>query len=318
MSEPPNIAQSTDEHAVGRTVPKYAARVRHKDDGTARSPHARRFRTATAILTGLGVAAIIIAVALVIAGNNSQRDTPQAWSSWSPPDSGTLGATEIAAHVAPFYRLSSINQLDVVTVVNLESAAAASAQAQAEANGTTLPPSSGLQVAVRPNPQSSAVSLLSGNTIAYNLCGIGGRNCAISVGTPSSNRLLLLRREALELALYTFKYIAGAQTVVAILPPGYTTQHCVGAACAKSQQKSVTKPLDLALLFARGELAPWLQRPLRSTFPESIPPTVSQIAKSPEAEIVSLITAHGMFAESTASAQDGSTVISLNGPIQPQ
>ena len=79
-------------------------------------------------------------------------------------------------------------------------------------------------MAVRPNPSSSAVSLLSGNTIAYNLCGIGGKNCAIGIGTPSSARLLLLRREALELALYTFKYVHGVQNVVAILPPGRSAQ----------------------------------------------------------------------------------------------
>ena len=73
---------------------------------------------------------------------------------------------------------------------------------------------------MRTNPSSSAVSLLNGNTIAYNLCGIGGKNCAIGIGTPSSARLLLLRREALELALYTFKYVHGVENVVAILPPG--------------------------------------------------------------------------------------------------
>lgn len=318
MSEPPNIAQSTDEHAVGRTVPKYAARVRHKDDGTARSPHARRFRTATAILTGLGVAAIIIAVALVIAGNNSQRDTPQAWSSWSPPDSGTLGATEIAAHVAPFYRLSSINQLDVVTVVNLESAAAASAQAQAEANGTTLPPSSGLQVAVRPNPQSSAVSLLSGNTIAYNLCGIGGRNCAISVGTPSSNRLLLLRREALELALYTFKYMSGVENVVAILPPGKTeTTSVLTKSLPTSDSPTTGKPINLAVLFVREELQPLLKQPLSASLPEQYPPTVSEMPSAPEAGLVEQVTGRGLFSEQLQTAQDGSDLIVLD-PLPPQ
>jgi len=156
------------------------------------------------------------------------------------------------------------------------------------------------------------------STIVYNLCGEGSSNCSIGVGKASTNRLLLLRREALELALYTFRYIAGVQTIVAILPPGYTVQHCSGTVCTKSQQKSVTKPLDLALAFARGELSPWLERPLRTTLPESIPPTVSQMPKSPEAEIVSLLTAHGIFSESTAAAQDGSTVITLTGPVQPQ
>src|SRR5947209_5781330 len=71
-------------------------------------------------------------------------------------------------------------------------------------------------------------ALIGGNTIAYNLCGVGSTNCSIGVGTPSPDRLLLLRREALELALYTFKYISGTQNVVAILPPGHTAAITAG------------------------------------------------------------------------------------------
>src|SRR6185312_4220355 len=129
------------------------------------------------------------------------------------------GAREIADHLAPLYRISPVNQLDVVTVVNLSNASAAATGT----TGSTSSASNGLQVAVRANANSSQVSLLSGKTIAYNLCGIGSSNCSIGVGKPSADRLLLLRREALELALYTFKYISGTDNVVAILPPGHTT-----------------------------------------------------------------------------------------------
>lgn len=318
MSEPPNIARSTDEHAVERPVPNYSARARGRDDDSARSPHSHRFRTATTVLAGVAVAAIVVTVAVVIAGNSSRTTSPQAWSAWSPPDSGTLGATEIAAHVAPFYRLSAVDQLDVVTVVNLESAAAASAQAQAEANGTSVPPSSGLQVAVRPNPQSSAVSLLSGNTIAYNLCGLGGKDCAISVGTPSTNRLLLLRREALELALYTFKYLSGVENVVAILPPGRTdTTSTLTKSLPTSDSPTTGKPINLSVLFVRQELAPLLKQPLSSTLPEQYPPTVAEMASAPEAGLVEQITGRGLFSEQLQSAQDGSDLIVLD-PLPPQ
>ena len=318
MSEPPNIARSTDEHAVGTTVAKYSARARRGDNDASRSPHSHRFRTATVVLAGLAVAAIVVAIAVVIAGNSSRTTSPKAWSSWSPPDSGTLGATEIAAHVAPYYRLSSVNQLDVVTVVNLESAAAASAQAQAAASGTTVPPSSGLQVAVRPNSQSSAVSLLSGNTIAYNLCGIGGKNCAISVGTPSSNRLLLLRREALELALYTFKYLKGVENVVAILPPGRTqTTSVLTKSLPTSDSPATGKPVNVAVLFVRQELAPLLDQPLGATLPEQYPPTVAQMPSAPEAGLVDQVTGRGLFSEQLQNAQDGSDLIVLD-PLPPQ
>ncbi|HZE04422.1 MAG TPA: hypothetical protein VE127_04310, partial [Solirubrobacteraceae bacterium] len=227
MSERHRISRSSDDGAsLSAGVPpatpaKSRARLRRGRTRTAALPHSGRFRLVTMVLGGLAVAAVVVAVAIATQGRSGARPGEQ-WSQWSPPESGTLGARDIADYVAPFYRISPIDQLAVVTVVNLESASAAAAAQAAAANGSTSPASSGLQVAVRPSPSSSAVSLLGGNTVAFNLCGIGGKNCAIGVGQPSSNRMLLLRREALELALYTFKYIGGTQNVVAILPPGRT------------------------------------------------------------------------------------------------
>jgi hypothetical protein len=154
------------------------------------------------------------------------------------------------------------------------------------------------------------------STVVYNLCGVGSTNCSIAVGKPSPQRLLLLKREGLELALYTFKYISGINTVLAILPPGHTNQGCVGI-CAKPQEKTVTKPVNIALAFDRSELSPWLSHPLHSMLPEPLPPTVSQIQSAPEAELVSILTAHGLFSERLQQAQDGSTVIALS-PMTPQ
>jgi hypothetical protein len=262
-----------------------------------------RFRWAVVALFVIAACSLAAAVALTTGRRHStgsgQLAGGQGWSTWQPPDGGLAGAQEIADFLAPNYRATPASQLAVVTVVNL-------------ADPT-------VQVVI-PTGTGGALPLPAGSTVVYNLCGEDSSNCAIGVGKPSPSRLLLLRREALELALYTFRYIAGAQTVVAILPPGITVQRCTGTlvVCAKPQQKSVTKPLDLAVAFARGELSTWLARPLRATLPESIPPTVSKIAKSREAELVSLVTAHGLFTESTAAAQDGSTLISLAGPVEPQ
>jgi hypothetical protein len=127
---------------------------------------------------------------------------------------------------------------------------------------------------------------------------------------------LLLRREALELALYTFEYIGGISTIVAILPPGHTVQGCTGI-CAKPRQTPTVKPLDIAVAFDRSELQPWLNTPIRATLPELLPPTVGQMATAPEAQLVSIITAHGLFSEHSEQAQDGSTVLVLT-PMRPQ
>lgn len=307
LSEPHPPVRAADEHAVetpmNRPVP-----VSHEHGKRRRSsPHSVRFRAATATLIGFALGALAVAAVLLATHSKSASSAP--WSDWQPPDSGTLGASEIADHVAPLYRISGTDQLAVVTVVNLANPNAAASAAE---TGTTTPSSSsGLQVAVRPDPSSSAVTLLSGNTIAYNLCGIGGSNCAIGVGQPSSARLLLLRREALELALYTFKYISGTQNVVAILPPGHTVVGCTGI-CSKPNQRTTTQPVNIALLFLRDELSPWLSQPLAATLPEEIPPTVNQVTQAPEAPLVEQVTARGMFQEKVEQAQDGSNLLVLS------
>ncbi|HEX3689200.1 MAG TPA: hypothetical protein VHV28_05865 [Solirubrobacteraceae bacterium] len=321
MTDPAGADRSTDDGAVGAGVARAtrsdSARGHHQSSS---SPHSGRFRTITALLVALGIGAIVVAASVAVAGRGSAPAGAQ-WSRWQPPDDGTQGAQDIANFVSPFYRIDSVNQLALVTVVNLESAAAAQSQQQAAANGTAAgSTASGLQVAVRPSSTSSQVSLLSGNTIAYNLCGIGGKDCAIGVGKPSTNRLLLLRREALELALYTFKYIGDTQNVVAILPPGHNEQPAATLSkkppsTAKAQ--SATKPVDIAVLFVRQEVTPLLKHPLNQILPEQVPPTVAEMPKAPEAGLVDQLTARGLFSEQLQQAQDGSSLIVLN-PLPPQ
>jgi hypothetical protein len=254
-------------------------------------PRQHRFRIGLFALLGLGGAALISAIVLSISGrvNNGGGD----WSAWSPTEGGLSGAQQIADFVAPYYRATPGQQLAVVTTVNLND------------------PSHPLQVVV-PTSAGSATSLVplpANSTIVYNLCGEGSSDCSIGVGSPSSARLLLLKREALELALYTFKYISGANTVVAILPPGRAG--CVGI-CPKPPDQGGTTKVDLALAFDHSELQPWLDHPLRAALPEPLPPTVSQMESAPEAELVSVITAHGLFQEHQEQAQDGSSVVVLS------
>jgi hypothetical protein len=263
-----------------------------------RLPKAGRFRWAVGGLFVLAVCALGAALALSTGGRGA-TSAGGDWSTFSPQDGGLSGAQEIADYVAPYYRASPSTQLAVVTAVNLNN------------------PNNPLQVAIPASGnQGGLVPLSPSSTIVYNMCGVGSTNCSVGVGTASSARLLLLRREALEMALYTFKYLPGINSVVAILPPGHTVQGCTGI-CPKPQANSTSKPLDVALAFDRQELLPWLSRPLRSTLPEDLPPTVSEMQNAPEAELVSIITAHGLFSEKTEQGQDGSTVIVL-GPLPPQ
>ena len=308
VSDNNQIVRASDEHAAGQPLAP-AVGLGRRAGGHESAPHAHKFRIATAALVALAIVAIVVAVT-VLSGGSRAASSSAPWSDWQPPDSGTLSARDIANHIAPLYRISGVNQLAVVTVVNL-----ANPNVTSSSTGATT---SGLQVAVRADPSSSTVSLLGGNTIAYNLCGIGGSACAIGIGAPSANRLLLLRREALELALYTFKYIGGTQNVVAILPPGRTSTSCTGI-CSTPPGKTTSKPIDIAVLFVRNELGPWLGQPINNTLQE-IPPSVPELSlwvQTPEAGLVDQITAPGLFSEQLVQAQDGSNLIVLD-PLPPQ
>ena len=54
-------------------------------------------------------------------------------------------------------------------------------------------------------------------SMQYVLCGLG-ESCSIAHGEASEARHMLLRRQALELALYTFKYVDGIESVAIFLP----------------------------------------------------------------------------------------------------
>ncbi len=261
-----------------------------------RSVHSPKFRRAIVALIVAGVTSLAAAV-ILSSGGTSKSSAAPFWSAFQPTDSGLAGAQEIADYVSPLYRATAAYPLAVVTTVNLND------------------PANPLAVVI-PGGSSGQLQVLSpSSTIAYNLCGINTNNCTIGVGQASSSRLLLLRREALELALYTFKYIPSAQTVVAILPPGHTSSGCTGI-CPKPNTTTTTKPVVLALGFVRADLQPLLNVPLEKTLP-SPPPSVAQMPAAPEAELVSLITGHGLFTEQVEQAQDGSNLIVLN-PLPPQ
>ena len=259
----------------------------------------RKFRIAVGALVALAIISIGLALSLTASGSSS-KSSGAAWSEWSPTQGGLAGAQEIADFLSPYYRATPAYQLAVVTPLNL--------------NDTANPVAVVLPSA---NSASGVQALSASSTVAYNLCGLGSNDCSIGVGTPSANRLKLLRREALELALYTFKYIHGVQNVVAILPPGHSVQTTCTGICPTPHPKTASSAVDLAVAFDRHELQPWLDRPLRATLPEPLPPTVSEIPNAPESELVDVITAQGLFQVKSETSQDGTRLLVLT-PMPPQ
>jgi len=269
-----------DEHELlpARTEP--SAEVERAQRGGPLGPplppskHAPRFRMLTGGLVGVAVGALA-AAAVLVAGGGPKAGLP--WSPWKPSNSGvSKGADQIARHVGPSYRLPSGDQLVLVTGGPLKVAA------------LDLP----VRIAVEGSSGSPDAQVVNGKTAMYVLCGLGSR-CSIDKGKPSSQRFLLLRREALELALYSFHYLNGVENVVALLPP------------APGQ-----RPRN-AVFFRRRDLAPALDHPLAATLP-SPPPTLNALPSSPEATLIAQLTDRNLFQYSFQQGQDLGAFLVLN------
>jgi hypothetical protein len=180
---------------------------------SARRPHRLRF---VLIYGGLGAVLVAGIVGVIVFATRSINPAPK-WSAWKPSGGGQGAAHQIADHVAQRYRLPNGDQL--VDVISKAPSIAPSA--------STIPIH---YVTVRgakgANDQLDPVS--STNSVMYSLCGLGA-SCEIASGKPSLERGRLVRREILELALYTFKYVGGIESVIAFMPAtaGKTTKYVV-------------------------------------------------------------------------------------------
>ena len=132
------------------------------------------------------------------------------------------------------------------------------------------------------------------DSVMYVLCGTG-ENCAIDEGEPSADRYRLLRREALELALYSFKY-TDADSVIALLPPSTDTE---------SETTEAT-----TLFFQKDHFNAELSRPLQMTL--SRPDTTTPVAlDATESLTVDRLTRPHLFTYEYRQAQEGSAVMLL-------
>jgi hypothetical protein len=268
----------TADAATATATATQAATVAEDAPAAAATPaysrYSARFQFLLGALIAVGAAAIVLLVA-VIAGDKS--DTTSAlpkgpeWSDWQPAGSGVEAAEQIAEHVGREYRLPDGRQLVAVTGGALEVGG--------------FPVTIAIQ---QPVAQGGDIDFVEGSGVLYRMCGLKGLNCLIG-GKPSTNRHLLLRREALELALYSFRYLGVSEAVV-ILPP--TVYKRVDTNAQLGTQKAPAQ----ALLFRRSEtdVQSALIRPLKTTLTARTP-TVAGVTRSPDAQSVSALTNDKLF-----------------------
>jgi hypothetical protein len=238
-------------------------------------PHWFRFY---AIYVVLGLALFGAAVAGVVSA--TRTTTPaSAWSTWRPSGAGIGAEQQIAKRIGGEYLLKNGNQLVDV----LAKAPSVNASNHHISVG---------YVAIRGSGgQSDTVVPVSGsNSVMYTLCGLG-TSCTIATGKPSVARGLLVRREILELALYTFHYESAINSVIAFMPPSAST-----------------KPPVIVFL-RRGDLASELRMPLA----KSLDPQGGKLQTLPkgETQLVENATGNRVYSFSLTQAQDGNAVLIL-------
>ena len=186
---------------------------------------------------------------------------PPAWSQWKPNGGGEDALKQIADHIAPNYRM-------------------ADGQHHTHANANDYTP-------------------LSGKGALFILCGMGTK-CSIKSGKPSVERMLLLRREALELALYTFRYVKDVKQVVVLMPPG------------RDKKGNVPDP-SVAMFFRRGDVNQQLALPVRFTLP-SPPPSITSLRAGATKDLIDRLTGRDLFEFELQQGQDASVFLFLNPP----
>jgi hypothetical protein len=238
----------------------YTPQVRHG--------HETKFRLLYGVLAGVAVAAVAAAGIFIAAG---KPPTPPEWSQWKPTSSGDEALGQIADHVALAYRLPTGEQLVGVYGRPLE------------VQGTPV------RVVLRPDRKNAAPS--DGQGALFTLCGLG-KHCSIKAGKPSPARTRLMRREAYELALYTFRYVKDAKQVVVIMPP------------------PGTKPAYQAMFFKREKVEPQLARPLRFALPGGTP-SIKSLEAGPAKRFIDRTTRRDSWYYNVVPLQDASVMLEL-------
>jgi hypothetical protein len=231
------------------------------------------------------------AVAAVVIGetgggsSGGGSSSSKGWSDWKPKN-GTRAAMakEIADHIGSQYKLNKKGQ-QLVAIVS---------EAPAVTSGTHKVSIS--NIAIRTTPNGKAIKVVPSTTIwTDEFCGLGSQ-CSISSGKPTVARGRLVRREALEVALYTFKYVPSVDSVVAFMPP------------PPGQQQST-------LLFLQKEnLQKQLDQPLSATLPLAKPPLPSDPNPTEQATIDKL-TLPAVYSYHLQQLQDASALLVLD-PFQ--
>jgi hypothetical protein len=251
-----------------------------------------RFGFVLGALAGIAMCAAALAVTLVATSSDYDPGLAENWSPWKPASGETLaGAREIADHVAPRYTLDDGNQLVAVVGEPFHYG--------------------GIPIGVMVRPRGGPIEVLEGEGLMYMLNGLGDQGEL--PGEPSEARGSLLRREALELVLYTFRYLEDVTMVAVMLPPAQPTDQDEGETqTAPDGEGEPEERVQQALFFRPGDLLPQLQVPLDRTLAGE-PPRPSTLTTA-EADRIDELVLDNLFLAEVERASDGLPYLVLQEP----
>jgi hypothetical protein len=257
-----------------------------------------RFGFVMGALAGCAIAAAVLLVVLISsdgkrssAGGGADERLAADWSPWHPRSEGTLsGAQEIAAQIARSYKDAKAKKLASIKGGPIAL--------------NTLPASVAIPAA------GDRFSIVNGVGIQYTLAGFGKQG-RLQGTKPSAARRRLLRREALELSLYSFRYLKEVTMVVALLPPAPRAEQVhPKKAGKKAAADEAYQPQ--ALFFRPGDLRKQLEQPLATTMATKAP-AIDELDGA-EAKRIDKLTLSNLFTHRYIQQQDGSIYLVLDRP----
>ena len=225
-----------------------------------------RFAIVYTTLGIIGAAAITGLVVLVI---RPGHHAGPAWSTWKPPAGNTQKvAAAIADRIAHRYRLSESGGQLVAVIPQKPEVTSGTQNISIKF------------VAVRKAPQSNTGIAI-------------GAHCSIAKGQPTQTRGRLVRREALEVALYTFKFVPNVDSIAAFMPPppGQTASSI--------------------LYLRKDDVKDQLHQPLAKTLPLTTPP-LPGASDSAEVSTIDKLTLPHMFTYQLQALPAGGAVLILD------
>jgi uncharacterized MAPEG superfamily protein len=183
------------------------------------SAYYTRFSFAYAILVMVAIAGVAALVLILVHLHTAKQPR---WSTFVPTGSPLAMKLQIATQVSSEYKQSTASRLVTVFPSALDApqiVQSSSGQQQAVQIPISL-------IAVRADSstgqheQGDFTFYHPESTVAYSMCGFvdSQQNCGVSTAS-AADPAGLFHREALELALYTLKYVPGVDAVVTYLPP---------------------------------------------------------------------------------------------------